>query len=198
VKEVRSYPREILPYTARFALPSLVGALLLGAVFAKIISTANNYLFSPATNLVNDVYVRYVHPDAGNTRVLLVSRLAVVGLGVWAIVQAAQLTSVLAMVFYAYTIYSAAITPVVMAAFFWKRATAKGAVVSILLGTVVTVFWNSKGLMHWAVDRLGMPVSWAERDAIFPALILSLAGLIVVSLLTSPPRKEQVDPFFAD
>ena len=33
---------------------------MVGAIFAKVISTANNYLFSPATNLINDVYVRYV------------------------------------------------------------------------------------------------------------------------------------------
>jgi len=42
----------------------LLGALLVGAIFAKIISTANNYLFSPATNLVNDIFVRYLRPAA--------------------------------------------------------------------------------------------------------------------------------------
>lgn len=196
VKEVEDFPRETIPYIARFGLPKLIGALLLGAVFAKVISTANNYLFSPATNLVNDVYARYIHRDAGNKRILLVSRLAVVGLGAWAIVQAAQLTSVLAKVFYAYTIYSAGVTPVVMAAFFWKRATAAGAIVSTLLGTAVTVLWNWKGFMAWAVAHMALPAVWAQRDAIFPALIFSLVGLIAVSLLTPPPRAEQIAPFF--
>ena len=80
--EVALHPREIIPYTARHGLPALMGAVLLGAVFAKVISTASNYLFSPATNLVNDVFVRYMAPDASNKRVLIVSRLArgVVGL----------------------------------------------------------------------------------------------------------------------
>jgi solute:Na+ symporter, SSS family len=45
-------PREIIPLTARMRLPELVGAILLGGVFAKVISTANNYLFSPASNLI--------------------------------------------------------------------------------------------------------------------------------------------------
>ena len=58
--EVALHPREIIPYTARHGLPALVGAVLLGAVFAKVISTASNYLFSPATNLINDVFVRYI------------------------------------------------------------------------------------------------------------------------------------------
>jgi SSS family solute:Na+ symporter/sodium/proline symporter len=48
-------PREIIPLTARQGLPTLIGAILLGGIFAKVISTANNYLFSPATNLIHDV-----------------------------------------------------------------------------------------------------------------------------------------------
>ena len=60
--EVHQRPREIIAYTALHGVPAGLGALLMGAVFAKIISTANNYLFSPATNLVNDVFTRYWRP----------------------------------------------------------------------------------------------------------------------------------------
>src|SRR5207237_8648306 len=135
-------PSEIIPYAARNGLPSLLGAILMGAIFAKVISTANNYLFSPATNLVNDVYVRFINKDATNKNVLIVSRLLVVLLGIFALMQGAFWESILAMALYAYTIYSAAITPVVMSAFFWKRATAAGAVTSITMGTGITLFWN--------------------------------------------------------
>ena len=54
-------PREIIPIAARRALPPLLGAILLGGVFAKVISTANNFLFSPATNLIHDVYERFIN-----------------------------------------------------------------------------------------------------------------------------------------
>src|SRR5205823_920494 len=57
-------PREIIPMTARMGLPPVAGAILLGGVFAKVISTANNYLFSPASNLIHDVYRRFLRPDA--------------------------------------------------------------------------------------------------------------------------------------
>ncbi len=90
-------------------LLQLLGALLLGAIFAKIISTANNYLFSPATNLVNDIYVRYIRREAPNREVLLVSRGMVALLGVWALYQALHTESVLKKSLYAYTIYSAAL-----------------------------------------------------------------------------------------
>src|SRR5208283_5068948 len=140
--EVARQPYEIIPYTARHGLPALMGALLLGAVFAKVISTASNYLFSPATNLVNDVFVRYVAPGASNKRVLIVSRLAVVLLGCWALYQAVYAESILQKMLYAYTVYSAALTPVVLAAFYSKRVTAWGAVAAIATGTVVTLAWD--------------------------------------------------------
>jgi Na+/proline symporter len=135
-------PREIIPYTAAHGLPGIVGALLMGAIFAKVISTANNYLFSPATNLVNDIYARFINKSASDRSVLIVSRFMVVLLGIFALLQGTLWESILTMALYAYTIYSAAITPVVMSAFFWKRATAAGAVVSIALGTVITITWN--------------------------------------------------------
>jgi SSS family solute:Na+ symporter/sodium/proline symporter len=187
--EVSQRPREILAYTALHGMPAMLGALLMGAVFAKIISTANNYLFSPATNLVNDVFVRYIAPEASNKRVLLVSRLIVVFLGLWALYQAMHTTSVLKQTLYAYTVYAAALTPVILAAFYSKRATAKGAVTAIALGTFVTVFWDTPFIHHH------LPAVIAERDAIFPALLASVLGLVLVSAFTAPPSKEHLDLF---
>ncbi len=180
-------PREIIPYTARNALPPLIGALLMGAVFAKVISTANNYLFSPATNLINDVYTRFVNRNPSQGNILVVSRVLVVLLGIWALYQGLGLESILAKAMYAYTIYSAAITPVVMATFFSKRVTATAAVTSIALGTAVTIFWNEGARF--------LPPALAERDAIFPALIVSVLALIVISAVTQAPREEQLAPF---
>lgn len=187
--EVAQRPREIIAYSAMHGLPAWLGALLMGAVFAKIMSTANNFLFSPATNLINDVFSRYIAPNASNKRVLLVSRLMVVLLGLWALYQAMHTESVLKQALYAYTVYSAALTPVILAAFYSKRANAAGAVTAIALGTVVTVFWDTPFVHHT------LPAVIAERDAIFPALLASVLGLVVVSLLTPPPRKEQLDLF---
>ncbi|HEY5329702.1 MAG TPA: sodium:solute symporter family protein [Acidobacteriaceae bacterium] len=190
--EVHDRPREILAYTAVHGFGgskvlSILGALLVGAIFAKVVSTANNYLFSPATNLVNDVFVRYIRPEASNKQVLLVSRLMVAALGIWALWQSLGTKSVLAKSVYAYTIYAAAITPVVLAAFFWRRATASAAVASIAAGTVVTIGWDTIA-PH-------LPQIIGEQDAILPALLASLLCLFVVSLLTPPPSAEKLAPF---
>ena len=187
--EVALHPREIIPYTARHGLPAVLGAVLLGAVFAKVISTASNYLFSPATNLVNDVFVRYISPSASNKRVLIVSRLAVVLLGCWALYQAVYAESILQKMLWAYTIYSASLTPVVLAAFYSKRVTAWGAVAAIGSGTVVTLAWDLPAF------RGIFPTILAERDAIFPALAVAVVAMIVVSLFTTPPAPEQLAQF---
>jgi SSS family solute:Na+ symporter/sodium/proline symporter len=195
--EVYDHPREILAWTALHGLNgspalSLLGALLVGAIFAKIISTANNFLFSPATNLVNDIFLRYFAPNASNVRILAISRLMVVLLGCWALYQALHTESVLQKSLYAYTIYSAALTPVILAAFYSRRVNAKGAVSAIAAGTVVTVCWDL-AFVHKHLPRV-----LAGRDAIFPALVISLLCLVVVSLLTEPPKKEQVGLFFGE
>jgi solute:Na+ symporter, SSS family len=192
--EVHDRPREILAYTGLHGLTgspalTLLGAILMGAIFAKVISTANNYLFSPATNLVNDVFVRYMAPDASNKRILIVSRLMVVLLGVWALYQSLHTESVLKKALYAYTIYAAALTPVILAAFFWKRATAAAAVASIAAGTLITIFWDTPFIHH------NLPTIISERDAIFPALIASVVSLVLVSLVTPPPTEAQLRPF---
>jgi SSS family solute:Na+ symporter len=190
--EVHDRPREIIAWTALHGLPVWLGALLMGAVFAKIISTANNYLFSPATNLINDVFTRYLAPEASNKRVMIVSRLVVVGLGIWALYQAVNTSSVLSKTLYAYTIYSAAITPVVLAAFYSRRANGPGAVSAIAAGTLITFFWDVNGV------KQHLPAFLAERDAIFPALLAAVLCLVVVSALTPPPRYEQVSLFFPE
>ncbi len=181
-------PREIIPLTAKEALPSWLGAILLGGVFAKVISTANNYLFSPATNLIHDVYERFINKNATQQETLLVSRIVVVLLGIFAVLQATQFESVLKASLYAYTVYGAAVTPAVLAVFFWRRATTPGAIASISLGTIVTIAWqlaqqHGPGWAHAYVDDI---------DAIYPALFTSVASLILISLTTSSVHHSEI------
>ncbi len=177
-------PREIIPIAARRGLPPVLGAILLGGVFAKVISTANNFLFSPATNLIHDVYERFIDKNATQRRTMIVSRVIVVVLGAFALLQATQFKSILDASLYAYTIYGAAVTPVLLAVFFWPRATKQAAVTSILLATVITVGW--KLMQQWAPEMLPLQ---GKLDAIYPALLASVLSLIIVTLLTSAPKR---------
>lgn len=181
-------PREIIPVAARMGLPSLLGAILLGGVFAKVISTGNNYLFSPASNLIHDVYHRFLNPQATERQILVFSRLVVIGLGALAVLLAAHTESILGVALYAYTVYGAGVTPVVLAAFFWKRANARGALASILVGTAMSIGWNLIAKMESGSAFVAFT---KDVDAVIPALIFSLLALVLVSLATAPPAEQK-------
>ena len=191
----------IIPYAARHGVVPWIGAFFLGAVFAKVISTGNNYLFSPATNVVHDVYRRFINPQANDRTVIAASRATVVVLGILAYLQGFQ-ASVLETAVYAYDVYGAGITPVVLAAFFWKRATTAGGLASILAGTFVSVAWKILAAFAPEGGAASTPLetlsAWAgDIPMIFPALAASLACLIFVSLLTRPPEEKRWKPFFS-
>jgi SSS family solute:Na+ symporter/sodium/proline symporter len=182
----------IIPYTARHGVAPWVGAIFLAAVFAKVISTGNNYLFSPATSVVHDVFQRFLWKGPSQRALLLLSRTVVVVLGLMALAQSFQ-PSILGTAVYAYDVYGAGITPAVVAAFFWKRTTTAGGLSSIAAGTLVAVAWKVFHLDEVPIHILG---SASSVPMIFPALAASLACLVGVSLLTAPPRQEQWQPFF--
>jgi SSS family solute:Na+ symporter/sodium/proline symporter len=161
----------------------------LGGVFAKVISTANNYLFSPATNLIHDVYERFIDRSASQRRTLVVSRLIVVFLGIFAVLQATQFESILKASLYAYTVYGAAVTPAVLAIFFWRRTTTPGAISSIFLGTIVTVGWKiaQENGPAWLRSHT------APIPGVYPALMASVLSLILVSLVTKAPSLAKLE-----
>jgi SSS family solute:Na+ symporter/sodium/proline symporter len=185
---------KVVLMAARSLVPAPVGVLLLGAACAVVISTGMNYLLSPSTTIMRDIYQRFIKKDAGQKNMVALQKVFVVVIGVLAFLLATQLKSVLEMSFFAYTIYGVAITPALIAALTWKRATRAGGLASIITGTAVSIlfFIISKVLPAEKVpdgDPWGIPM-------IYPALIASLAVLIIVSLLTKKPKPEELEKFF--
>ena len=164
------------------ALPTVVGIVLVCGASAIIVSTANSFLLTPATNLMRDVYQRFINPDVTGAQVLLYTRLMVVVLGVIGYVAGNFFPTILAMALWAYTMYGASITPALLAAFVWPRATRLGGVASIGMGIMTTLVWEIIGMAR-AVDGVAMyPFGF---QTIYPALTLSIVTLISVSLVTS-------------
>lgn len=187
----------VIAYAARDHLPVFLGAIVLTTIMAIILSTAISYLLVPATAIMRDVYQRFINPKASDRSIVFLSRGLVVVLGITAFGLSKLSNEFLRVALYAYTIYGAGITPSLIAAFFWKRASAAGAVGSILAGTAVTLAWETMGLGSRIPPQLGFPPS-VTIDAVIPAIIVSVLTLVLVSLATAPPRKEQLAPFFGE
>ncbi|MFC7404892.1 sodium:solute symporter family protein [Georgenia alba] len=153
-------------------LPVGVGALLLMAGTAFIITTGNSYLLSCSSNLVHDIYGRVSRRPMSSQRQLRLSRIAILLLALVAFGIGELFPTVLEIQVFSYTMYGAVVTPSLLAAFLWKRATPAGSITSIVVGIVATVGWE------FALDK---PYDW---NSVLVALPLSVAALVVVSLLT--------------
>ena len=71
-----------LPMLLLHDLPPIVGALGLAAVFSTEVNTADAILFMLSTSLSQDLYRRFLKPDATDAQVLKVARGAAVAGGV--------------------------------------------------------------------------------------------------------------------
>jgi solute:Na+ symporter, SSS family len=160
------------------SMPFVVGAPLLAAAVAFIITTGDSYLLSCSTNVTHDFYVRFFRPQASQVRRLWVTRGVVLLLGITAWVLGSFFPSVLAIQMYSYTMYGAAITPAVLAALLWKGVTPAGGIASILLGGGGTLLWEL---------GLNRPMGW---NSILFSLPLSVGALVLVSLATRKTTPE--------
>ncbi len=192
-----SIPKEggkVVLMAAKYLVPAPVGILLLGAACAVVISTGMNYLLSPSTNIMRDIYQRFLKQNASQKSMVALQKVFVVILGVLAFLLAMRLTSVLETAYFAYTIYGVALTPALIAALAWKRVTKAGGLASIISGASVCIFLK-------VMAEVLPPAKTPEGDPwgiplIYPALIISIASLIIVSLLTKKPKPEELEKFF--
>jgi SSS family solute:Na+ symporter len=206
-------PRSMVLRAARAMIPAPVGTLLLAAACAVVLSTGMNYLLSPSTNVIRDIYQRFIRPDAPQKTVVAVQKVFVVVLGlcaflmIWIPTIRKSNISILRYSYFAYTIYGVSITPALLAALAWKRVTRAAGVASIVAGAVVTLFFElvfpkvfpgsmlaSQSATSAVKDVMGAD-PWGI-PSIFFSFGASLLALIVVTYLTPPPKPEELEKLF--
>lgn len=180
-------PGRVIAYVALKHLPVWLGAIVMTTIMAVIVSTAISYLLVPATALVRDVYQRFINPQASERKLVWLLRGVVVGLGIIAYVISTYSEKFLEVALRAYTIYGTGVTPSLVAALIWKRATTAGAITSIITGVATTLIWEFGGIG-----------ASTGIDPVIPAIALSVLTLVVVSLLTPPPSRDQLATFYGD
>ncbi len=179
----------ILIYAAKNYMPIPLGCLFMVTVIGIITSTANSFLLVPSTTFIRDVYLNFINPKASTKKVLFLSRMMVVVFGLIAYFVTrtfADSTGFFQKALFAFTIYGASITPSVVAAIVWKKATKAGSVSSILVGATVALFWDRAAFIQDIAILKGL-------DAVLPAIFMSVLCLVVVSLFTQDkPRAKQI------
>ena len=185
---------------ARFGLPKWAGVLLLAGGMAVVFSTANSFLLAPATNFTHDIFQRFLSKDAGEKSVVAVNRMAVVLLGLLAYLLLTRFGNVLSMALAAYTMIGSSLTPAILAAFFWKRATAAGGISSIIGGMVATIttkiLVDMPQVQEFFFGKFSIPKDELGEYIIIPAFFAAVILLVVVSLCTKRQDEEHLSVFF--
>ena len=120
-------------------LPPAVGSLALAAVFSAEVSTADAVLFMLSTSLSQDLYRRFLRPNASDRQLLAVARRAAVGAGLAGIALATMIPTVIGALKVFYGLLTVVLFVPIVAALHVRRAGAPEAAASILAGVSVLV-----------------------------------------------------------
>jgi len=166
-------PRLIIEY-----MPVGIKGLCLAAMMAIMMSTADTCLLVAGTTFSHDI-VSPLCPKLDGKKLLLISRVFILIIGVLGVVFALVMTGIFEMILLAFAIFVAGGFAPIMAAVFWKGATKAGAIVSSVVGTIAVV-----GL--YGLKLSDMLSDWI--DPIVVSVFLSVGLMFLVSKMTYNPE----------
>jgi len=164
----------------RKIFPGVISGILLSAILAASMSTADSQLLAAASAFASDVYKPIIRKNqASDKEMLWAGRYVVLLIAVIAVVIAANPNagSIMSLVSNAWGVFGAAFGPVIMLSLFWKRFTFSGAVAGIVVGAAVDILWlaflSSTGVYE-----------------IIPGAVCGLIVAVAVSLCTKAPGRD--------
>jgi len=169
-------PEQAFPQLISGVLSPALGGLILAALIAALMSSADTCLLSQGVILTEDILKR-LHPSIDERRTVLLTRLSLVGLGLLALALALALKGVIASLLFAYTIFTCGLVVPVIAGFYKEKlkVTWQGAMAAIigggaigLIGKIPAVDFSLKedlGLIGFAVSAILLfTVSYLTRE----------------------------------
>jgi len=164
----------------RKIFPALISGLLLSAILAAAMSTADSQLLASASAFASDVYKPVIRKDkATDKEMLWAGRIVVLAISIIAVIIASNPNSgtIMGLVENAWGVFGAAFGPAIVLSLFWRRFNFAGAVAGILTGAAVDILWlvclKSTGIYE-----------------IIPGFLASLIVAVVVSLATKAPSED--------
>jgi len=167
--------------------PILAGVLL-AAILAASMSTADSQLLVTASSISEDIFKKYIKKDATDDDMIKIGRFAVIGIALVAMVIAFDPnSSVFGLVSYAWAGLGAAFGPVIIASLFWRRTNKWGAIAGMISGAVTVIAWVQ-------IAKISSATIFGLYE-IIPAFLISSVLIYVVSLATEEPNQEILDEF---
>ncbi len=177
----------------RALFPALISGILLSAILAASMSTADSQLLASSSAFASDLYKPLFKKDASDKEMLWVGRGIVAVISVIALIIAINpnCSGIMGLVECAWGAFGAAFGPTIILALYWKRFTYTGAIAGIISGFAMDAFWYC--CFSGSVEKLTIYNTGLYE--IIPGFIVSLIVAIAVSLIDNAPSKEVVSIF---
>jgi sodium/proline symporter len=171
-------PETVFIALAQQLLNPWIAGVLLAAVLAAIMSTADSQLIVASTALTEDFYRAFVNRAASERVLVWVGRATVVAVAIVAYVIALGGGAVLDIVAYAWAGFGAAFGPVILLSLFWSRMTWSGALAGVVGGALTVVLWRQiEGLADTGVYEM------------IPGWLVALAAIALFNSLGKRPER---------
>jgi sodium/proline symporter len=180
-------PDLIMPRLAVELLPGWAAGIMIAGATAAMMSTADSQLLVASSTLVEDIYVRLLRRNEEPAKLVLISRLATVGIALVAFVLALNAlrgdgsgSLIDKMVSYAWTGLGASFGPALVLALWWKRTSWQGVLAGMVVGMTSTLVWQNSTMLKEFLDiKAG-------------CVLLSAFFVVTVSLLTTKPTSSKL------
>lgn len=177
---------QVAPTLIKELLNPVAGGIVMSAILAACISTADSVLLLAGTTAANDIYKKYINKDVSAEELLKISRKATLFIGIFAMIMTMFMTSTVMWIQATMLgLLGSTLAVSVIFGFLWKKSNSEGALAGMIVGIGTAILWYI----------LGKPFGWFP---ILPAVITSAIANIVVSLATKPLSKEIENKFFGE
>ena len=166
---------------ARRLFPAFVAGVLMAAIIAASMSTADSQLLVASSSFTSDIYKPILRKDASEKEILWVGRIVVLIVSIIgyfiASSKAEGAQAIMNLVENAWAGFGSAFGPTIILSLFWRRFTYKGAIAGVVTGAAVDVLWLVF-MSHTGIYEM------------VPGFFCSLIAAVVFTLLDEEPGEE--------
>ena len=177
----------IIPMILQRGMNPFLASIFIAGIVAAGMSTIDGILVTTTGAVTRDIYQKIINKDATDENVMKLSKVVTVIIGIIVICFGVfQPGSIFEINLFAFSGMAIFVVPILFG-IYWKKATAKGAIASVIVGIISLLLFT----LNPSVKALAMGF-----HALFPTTIIASIVMIVVSKFTETPPQETIDRHF--
>ena len=178
---------QIIPMILQRGMNPFLASIFIAGIVAAGMSTIDGILVTNTGAVTRDIYQKIINKDATDENVMKLSKVVTVIIGIIVICFGVfQPGSIFEINLFAFSGMAIFVVPILFG-IYWKKATAKGAIASVIVGIISLLLFT----LNPSVKALAMGF-----HALFPTTIIASIVMIVVSKFTKTPPQETIDRHF--